>query len=37
MHSGNRFVIGSKYANFEKERPEIINMENVECTFYLSG
>ena len=28
-NSGNRFVIGSKYAQFEKERPEIINMENI--------
>ncbi len=35
--SGNRYVIGSKYANFTTDRPEIINMTNVECTFYLSG
>ena len=32
-NSGNTFVIGSKFAQFEKERPEIINMENVECFF----
>ena len=32
-NSGNRFVIGSRYAQFEKERPEIINMENIKCTF----
>ena len=31
--SGNRYVIGSKYANFTTDRPEIINMTNVECTF----
>jgi len=35
--SGNRYVIGSKYANFTTDRPEIISMTNVECTFYLSG
>ncbi len=37
LGSGNRYVIGSKYANFTTDRPEIINMTNVECTFYLSG
>ena len=26
-NSGNRFVIGSEFAQFEQERPEIINME----------
>jgi len=31
--SGNRFVIGSKYAQFEKERPEVIHMEEIKCTF----
>ena len=35
--SGNRYVIGSKYANFTTDRPEIINMTYVDCTFYLSG
>jgi hypothetical protein len=29
----NRFVIGSKYANFEIDRPNIIRMEQVLCTF----
>ena len=32
-NSGNRFVIGSRYAQFEKERPELIHMENIKCTF----
>lgn len=32
---GNNFVINSKYAQFEKERPEIISMEEVECFFYF--
>ena len=32
-NSGNRFVIGSKYAQFEKERPELIHMEDIKCTF----
>ena len=32
-NSGNRFVIGSKYAQFEKERPEVIHMEKIICTF----
>jgi len=31
--NGNRFVIGSKYANFEIERPEIIKMQQLLCTF----
>jgi hypothetical protein len=31
--NGNRFVIGSKYANFEIDRPNIIRMEQVLCTF----
>ena len=34
-NSGNRFVIGSNYAQFEEERPEIINMQEIECTFYF--
>jgi LPS export ABC transporter protein LptC len=33
--NGNRFVIGSKYANFELERPEVIRMEQILCTFYF--
>ena len=32
-NTGNRFVIGSKYAQFEKERPEVIHMEDIICTF----
>ena len=32
-NSGNRFVIGSKYGQFEKERPEVIHMEDIICTF----
>ena len=32
-NSGNKFVIGSEFAEFEKEKPELINMENVKCTF----
>ena len=32
-NSGNEFTIGSKFAEFEKERPEIINMEDVVCIF----
>ena len=34
-NSGNRFVIGSEFAQFEQERPEIINMEVLKCTFYF--
>ncbi len=34
-NSGNRFVIGSNYAQFEQERPEIINMEEIKCVFYF--
>ncbi len=34
-NSGNRFVIGSNYAQFEEERPEIINMQEIECAFYF--
>ena len=34
-NTGNRFVIGSNYAQFEQERPEIINMETIKCTFYF--
>ena len=33
--NGNRFVIGSRYANFEIERPEIIRMEQILCNFYF--
>ena len=32
---GNRFVIGSKYANFEIDRPNVIKMEQVLCNFYF--
>ena len=32
-NSGNEFTIGSRFAEFEKERPEIINMEDVKCIF----
>ena len=34
-NSGNRYVIGSQYAQFEKERPEVIFMENIKSTFYF--
>ena len=34
-NSGNRFIIGSDYAQFEQERPEVINMEKIKCTFYF--
>jgi len=33
--NGNRFVIDSKYANFEIDRPNVIRMEQVLCTFYF--
>ena len=33
--NGNRFVIGSRYASFELERPEIVKMEQVLCNFYF--
>jgi len=33
--NGNRFVIGSKYADFTTEMPEIINMSEIKCTFYF--
>ena len=33
--NGNRFVIGSKYANFEIDRPNLIRMEQILCTFYF--
>ena len=32
-NSGNRFVIGSEIAQFEQERPEIINMEVLKHTL----
>ncbi len=34
-NSGNRFVIGSKFAEFEQDKPEEINMEMIKCTFYF--
>ena len=33
--NGNRFIIGSRYANFEIEKPEIIRMEQILCNFYF--
>ena len=33
--NGNRFVIGSEYANFEIDKPNIIRMEQILCTFYF--
>ena len=33
--NGNRFIINSKYANFEIDRPNVIRMEQVLCTFYF--
>ena len=33
--NGNRFVIGSSYAEFSADRPEIINMTNITCNFYF--
>ncbi len=32
-NTGNKFTLGSQYAEFKKERPELIYMENVECFF----
>ena len=33
--NGNKFVIGSKYANFKIDRPNVIRMEQTLCTFYF--
>ena len=33
--NGNRFVIGSKYADFEIDRPDVIRMKQILCTFYF--
>ena len=33
--NGNRFIITSKYANFETDRSNIIAMEEVFCIFYF--
>jgi len=33
--NGNRFVINSRFANFEIDRPRIINMTDVTCVFYF--
>ena len=33
--NGNRFVINSKYANFEIDKPNVIRMEQILCTFYF--
>jgi len=35
--NGNRFVIGSETAQFEIERPNVIRMQEVLCTFYLEN
>ena len=31
--TGNQFTIGSNFAEFEKDRPEIVKMEIVKCIF----
>ena len=31
--NGNKFVIGSKYANFKIDEPNVIKMEQILCTF----
>ena len=33
--NGNRFVINSRFADFEIDRPRIINMTDVKCVFYF--
>ena len=33
--NGNRFVINSKYANFEIDKPNVIKMEQILCIFYF--
>ena len=33
--NGNRFIIGSKYASFEIDKPNVIRMEQILCTFYF--
>ena len=33
--NGNKFTIFSEYSNFNDQQPEIINMENIICYFYL--
>ena len=32
-NTGNKYTIGSQFAEFKKEKPELIFMENVECFF----
>ena len=32
-NTGNKFTIGSQFAEFKKEKPELIFMENVKCFF----
>ena len=32
-NTGNKFTIDSQFAEFKKEKPELIFMENVECFF----
>tara|TARA_B100001029_G_scaffold81494_1_gene66947 strand:- start:2125 stop:2718 length:594 start_codon:yes stop_codon:yes gene_type:complete len=34
-NNGNKFVIFTEYSDFETDKPEIINMENVLCYFYF--
>ncbi len=33
--NGNKFIIFSEYSDFGTDRPEIINMKNIVCYFYL--
>jgi len=33
--NGNKFIIFSEYSDFETNKPEIINMKNIVCYFYL--
>ena len=33
--NGNKFIIGSSYAEFENDRPNIISMSNILCRFFF--
>ena len=33
--NGNKFIIGSSYAEFENDTPNIINMSNILCRFFF--
>ena len=33
--NGNKFIIGSSYAEFENDRPNIISMNNILCRFFF--